>query len=88
MGGRVQCSLQDLCGGQAGVDHAEPLRLSDGKLAIRRAHALEKGVGLDLDAIGFAATASIKRSDFAMGMDVPLVSDNVDLVINAGFEAE
>jgi len=40
------------------------------------------------EAIGFAATASIKRSDFAMGMDVPLVSDNVDLVINAGFEAE
>lgn len=29
-----------------------------------------------------------KRSDFAVGMDVLLVSDNVDLVINAGFEAE
>ena len=56
VGGRVQRSLQDLCGGQAGVDHAEPLRLGDGKLAIRRAHALEKGVGLDLDAIGLAAT--------------------------------
>jgi polyisoprenoid-binding protein YceI len=40
------------------------------------------------EAIGFAATATIKRGDFAMGMDVPLVSDNVDLVINAGFEAE
>ena len=40
------------------------------------------------EAIGFAAAATIKRSDFAMGMDVPLVSDNVDLVINAGFEAE
>ena len=40
------------------------------------------------DAIGFTATTSIKRSDFAMGMQVPLVSDNVDLVINAGFEAE
>ena len=40
------------------------------------------------EAIGFAATATIKRSDFAMGMNVPLVSDNVDLVINAGFEAE
>jgi hypothetical protein len=31
---------------------------------------------------------SVKHSDVAMGMDVPLVSDNVDLVINAGFEAE
>ncbi len=40
------------------------------------------------EAIGFAATASINRSDFAMGMDVPLVADKVDLVINAGFEAE
>lgn len=40
------------------------------------------------EAIGFAATTTIKRSDFAMGMQVPLVSDNVDLVINAGFEAE
>ncbi len=40
------------------------------------------------EAIGFAATATIKRSDFAMGMDVPLVSDNVALVINAGFTAE
>lgn len=40
------------------------------------------------DAIGFAATTSVKRSDFGMGMSVPLVSDNVDLVINAGFEAE
>jgi polyisoprenoid-binding protein YceI len=44
--------------------------------------------GAKKEAIGFAATTSIKRSDFAMGMDVPLVSDNVDLVINAGFEAE
>jgi polyisoprenoid-binding protein YceI len=39
-------------------------------------------------ALGFAATTSIKRSDFGMGLDVPLVSDNIDLVINAGFEAE
>ena len=39
-------------------------------------------------AIGFAATTSIKRSDFGMGFDVPLVSDKIDLVINAGFEAE
>lgn len=40
------------------------------------------------EAIGFVATGSIQRSDFAMSMDVPLVSDTVDLVINAGFEAE
>lgn len=40
------------------------------------------------DAIGFAATASIKRSDFGLSEGVPLVSDKVDLVINAGFTAE
>lgn len=44
--------------------------------------------GAKKEAIGFAATTSIKRSDFGMGFDVPLVSDKVDLVINAGFEAE
>lgn len=44
--------------------------------------------GAKKEAIGFAATTSIKRSDFGMGFDVPLVSDKVDLTINAGFEAE
>ncbi|MDO7841220.1 YceI family protein [Sphingomonas immobilis] len=39
-------------------------------------------------AIGFAATTSIKRSAFGMGANIPLVSDNVDLVINAGFDAD
>jgi hypothetical protein len=34
------------------------------------------------------ASAPVKRRGFALGMDVPLVSDNVDLVINAGFEVE
>ncbi|MEO5865664.1 MAG: YceI family protein [Sphingomonas sp.] len=38
--------------------------------------------------VGFTATASIKRSDFGMGIQVPLVGDRIDLVINAGFEAE
>ena len=39
-------------------------------------------------AFGFAATTSIKRSDFGMNNSIPLVSDRVDLTINAGFEAE
>ncbi len=38
--------------------------------------------------IGFSATASIKRSDFGISYGVPIVSDKVDLVINAGFAAE
>lgn len=40
------------------------------------------------NAIGFAATVGIKRSDFGLKEGVPLVSDKVDLVINAGFTAE
>ncbi|THD36789.1 MAG: polyisoprenoid-binding protein [Sphingomonas sp.] len=39
-------------------------------------------------AFGFAATASIKRSDFGLTNSIPLVSDRVDLKINAGFEAQ
>lgn len=39
-------------------------------------------------AIGFAASVSVKRSDFGLGYSVPLVSDRVDLTINAGFTAE
>ena len=39
-------------------------------------------------AFGFAATATIKRSDFGLSNSIPLVSDRVDLTINAGFEAE
>ena len=35
--------------------------------------------------IGFAAKASIKRSDFGLGLAVPAVSDTVDLEINAAF---
>jgi polyisoprenoid-binding protein YceI len=38
--------------------------------------------------IGFTATAAIKRSDFGISFGVPLISDQVDLVINAAFEAE
>ena len=44
--------------------------------------------GAKKQAIGFAATTSIKRSDFGMGFEVPLVSDRIDLTINAGFEAQ
>jgi polyisoprenoid-binding protein YceI len=37
--------------------------------------------------VGFRATGAIKRSDFGLGMAVPVVSDRVDLQINAAFEA-
>ena len=39
-------------------------------------------------ALGFAATGSVKRSAFGMASSLGLVSDDVELVINAGFEAE
>lgn len=35
--------------------------------------------------IGFQATATIKRGDFGMKMGIPLVSDEVELRINAAF---
>ncbi|MEO7787671.1 MAG: YceI family protein [Sphingomicrobium sp.] len=34
---------------------------------------------------GFAATTMVKRSDFGISAGVPLVSDNVELTINAAF---
>ena len=37
--------------------------------------------------IGFRATTSVNRSEFGLGMAVPLVSDKVDLAINAAFLA-
>ena len=37
--------------------------------------------------IGFQATTSIKRSDFGISYGIPMVSDKVDLVINAAFVA-
>lgn len=37
---------------------------------------------------GFAATTSIKRSDFGISYGLPLVSDKVDLTINAAFVAQ
>jgi polyisoprenoid-binding protein YceI len=38
------------------------------------------------ETIGFHATTTIKRSDFGMGMFVPLVSDAVQLKITVAFE--
>ncbi|MET3438705.1 YceI family protein [Sphingomonas sp. 1185] len=38
--------------------------------------------------IGFRATGKIKRSDFGVGAYVPVVGDDVDLVINAAFTAQ
>lgn len=37
---------------------------------------------------GFRATGSIKRSEFGLGRAVPVVSDRVDLTINAAFAAQ
>lgn len=36
--------------------------------------------------VGFTAEATIKRSDFGLGMAVPMVSDEVELKIAAGFQ--
>lgn len=38
------------------------------------------------DTIGFAATTTVKRSDFGVSYGVPLVSDEVELNINVAFE--
>jgi len=38
--------------------------------------------------MGFTASTSIKRSDFGISYGIPLVSDRVDLVINAAFMAK
>lgn len=38
--------------------------------------------------IGFVATGTIKRSEFGMGMAVPLVSDAIELKVIAGFEKQ
>ncbi len=37
--------------------------------------------------VGFTATGSLKRSDFGVGAYAPVVSDKVDLTINAAFVA-
>ncbi|MBT2185711.1 YceI family protein [Sphingobium nicotianae] len=37
------------------------------------------------EGLGFTATGSIKRSDFGVGYGIPMVSDQVDLEIVAGF---
>jgi polyisoprenoid-binding protein YceI len=36
--------------------------------------------------VGFSATGTLKRSDFGLGMAVPVVDDEVKLTINAAFE--
>ena len=37
---------------------------------------------------GFRGTGQIKRRDFGLGMAAPVVSDQVDLTINAAFQAD
>ena len=39
-------------------------------------------------AIGFAATTTIKRSDFGISYGIPLVTDEVKLTINAAFDQQ
>lgn len=38
--------------------------------------------------IGFSATTTVKRSDFGINYGIPMVSDNVDLTIDAAFVKE
>lgn len=40
------------------------------------------------ESLGFQATATIKRSDFGLGVAVPMVGDQVDLTITAGFDKQ
>ncbi len=40
------------------------------------------------ESLGFQATSTIKRSDFGLGTAVPMVGDQVDLTITAGFEKQ
>jgi polyisoprenoid-binding protein YceI len=36
--------------------------------------------------VGFEVSGKIKRSDFGMNTYVPLIGDDVDLIVSAGFE--
>jgi polyisoprenoid-binding protein YceI len=40
------------------------------------------------ESLGFQATATIKRSDFGLGVAVPMVGDQVDLTITSAFEKQ
>ena len=40
----------------------------------------------DTKVVGFDAKGSIKRSDFGVGFGVPIVSDEVDLILSAQFD--
>ncbi|MGJ3649668.1 YceI family protein [Sphingomonas sp. GlSt437] len=55
-------------------------------------HARLVGAGINpftkKPAVGFAATTTIRRSDFGVAYGIPLVTDKVDLTINAAFDAE
>lgn len=55
-------------------------------------HARFTGAGINPMAkkmnVGFAATTTIKRSDFGISYGIPMVSDEVKLTINAAFAAQ
>jgi polyisoprenoid-binding protein YceI len=40
------------------------------------------------ESVGFQATGTIKRSDFGLGVALPMVGDQVDLTITAGFDKQ
>lgn len=54
-------------------------------LDVRFVGAGDMVMGPPVPNIGFAATTTIKRSDFGMSYGIPLVSDDVLLTINAAF---
>lgn len=44
------------------------------------------GMGTKKENVGFSATTAVKRSDFGMGMAVPMVGDEIELKIVAAFQ--
>lgn len=60
------------------------------KPVVLHAHLVGSGINpfSKKPTIGFAATTTINRSDFGVAYLIPLVSDKVDLTINASFDAQ
>ncbi|MFA5968434.1 MAG: YceI family protein [Sphingomonas sp.] len=60
------------------------------KPVVLHAHLVGSGINpfTKKPTIGFAATTSVTRSDFGVSYGIPLVTDRVDLTINASFDAQ
>lgn len=60
------------------------------KPVVLHAHLVGSGINpfTKKPSIGFAATTSITRGDFGVSYGIPLVTDRVDLTINASFDAQ